>query len=489
MFCTSLIVLTFSCKKNLEILPSDAIVADRAITSVADLEQAMIGVYGSMGNTNVQYRTAGNADIIISSLMSDENYLPAENASGIGVNMYKWQISQDDQNAWANWGSSLVVTNPVTYTGSNYAVIDRVNRVLRVIDDIPATTNDEIVKKTRFRGELFALRAFCHFRVLKSYAENYEPQSLGVPYMESINDAPGKVKPSRLTVGETFAKIERDLEESKKYISNYGEVTRLSLNAVNALRARVFLFEKQWDKAAAAATEVINTVALATRAEFPGIWSDANSAEVIWKLKKDTDNDKIGLFYKPSSTVVEYAASLKLINSFNQADDIRFSTYIKIDNTRGAGKTPYLVNKYAHNATTAGLADIKLFRVAEMYLIRAEAYAESNTIANNFALASADLNTLRNARIQNYVPVTYSTKQELIDAVYWERFKELAFEGHRYFDLRRRNLAIDRNPIAPDDAGGTNSVRITSTERGYYLPIPGFEIRANENMVQNPLYK
>ncbi|WP_207536382.1 RagB/SusD family nutrient uptake outer membrane protein [Desertivirga arenae] len=478
-----------ACNKTLDILPTDTIVANVAIQTMSDLDQAVAGVYGTLGNTNVQYRTVGNADIILSSLMSDENYLPAENVSGNGVNMYKWLLHPDEQNTWANWGSSLTPTNPVIFTGSNYAVIDRANRVLRVIDAVPTTTNEELIRKARQKAELLTIRAFCHFRVLKSYAENYEPQSLGIPYMESINDAPGAVKPSRLTVGESFEKIESDLEAARSIYPSgtVTDVTRLSKLAVYALKARVFLYEKKWDSAAVAATEVINTIPLATRAQFPGIWTDANNSEVIWKLKKDVDNDRIGSFYRTSAGIVEYAASPKLVNLFDQAADIRFASYIKIDNTRGNNKSPYLVNKYAYNTTNVGLADLKLIRVAEMYLIRAEAYAESSNAPGGLALANSDLNALRSARIENYVPTSYN-KENLIDEIYQERFKELAFEGHRYFDLRRRSKEINRTPLAADDAGGSKTI-LKPTDKEYYLPIPGFELRANENMVQNPLYR
>lgn len=477
------------CNKILDIKPTDKIDASNAITSMTDLSQAVVGVYSVMGNTSVQYRTAGNADIVISSLMSDENYLPNENKSGNGVNTYRWFINPEDENTAGNWGSSKTPTNPVVFTGSNYAVIDRANRVLRVIDNIPTSNNSELTSRTNLKGELLALRAYCHFQVLKSYAENYEPQSLGIPYMEVINDAPGSVKPSRPSVAETFAKIERDLLEAKQLLTTSSDITRITPAAVSAILARVSLYEKKWDEAILYATEAINNKPLASRAEFPGIWTDVNDKEIIWKLKRESDNDKIGQFYRTSADVVEYAASLKLIASYNQSDDVRFSSYIRIDPTRGDGKTPNLVNKYVGgNNLVPGLADIKLFRIAEMFLIRAEAYTEKGA-ADNFLKASNDINTLRSARINNYTAVDYSDKTILINEIYLERFRELAFEGHRYFDLRRRSLTIDRNPIAADDAGGASSITLTASQRAYYLPIPGFELRANENMDQNPQYR
>jgi len=483
------LTLTSSCNKLLDIKPTDVIDADKAIVSMDDLKQATVGVYSIMGNTNVSYRTAGNADIILSSLMSDENYLPVENITGNGVNTYKWLISADDQNTWANWGSSVVTSNPVVFTGSNYAVIDRANRVLRVIESISENSVGDKQDKARIKGELLALRAHCHFQILKSYAESYEPQAMGVPYMESINDAPGKVKPSRLTVAETFQKIERDLAEAKSLIpKTFTDVTRITSNAVSAIQARVFLYEKKWSNAVESSSEVIAAVPLVDTVQFKSMWSDASTAEVVWKLKKETDNDKIGLFYR-TPTGVEYGAALKLVNAFDRNNDGRFSIYIESNNSRGINKAVNLVNKYNLNKTITGLADIKLYRVAEMYLIRAEAYAElSGSVANALTLGSHDLTTLRTIRMKHYTHIDYPTKDALISSVYTERFKELAFEGHRYFDLRRRNLDIDRKPIATDDNGG-ESIFLSPSKKEYFLPIPGFEMRANENMKQNPGYQ
>ena len=481
-----------SCNKLLDITPTDIIDAQKALVTMKDIRDAAAGAYSTMSNTSIQYKTAGNADIALSTWMSDENYLPMENISGNGANIHRWLINPDDQNTWVNWGSSVVTSNPVIFTGSNYAVIDRINRILRVIDDIPTLSTEDRVDKPRIKGELLALRAHCHFQILKSYSENYEPQALGVPYMHFINDAPGEVKPARLTVAETFAKIEHDLAEAKSLIpANFTDVTRINSRAVSAIQARVFLFEKKWGNAIQSATEVIQSIPLVDTIQFRKMWADSSNAEIAWKLKKDIDNDKIGQLYR-TTTAVEFAASPKLRQAFDYNNDGRYKIYIEYNTTRGNNKTPYLVNKYNLNKTTTGLADIKLYRVAEMYLIRAESYAElQSSLPDALHSASTDLTTLRKARMKHYNHFEYTTKDDLINEVYLERFKELAFEGHRYFDLRRRALPIKRAPLATDDNSGfTNSTaELKPSQQAYYLPIPGFELRANDNMVQNPIYR
>ncbi|RYG09320.1 MAG: RagB/SusD family nutrient uptake outer membrane protein, partial [Chitinophagaceae bacterium] len=144
-------------------------------------------------------------------------------------------------------------------------------------------------------------------------------------------------------------------------------------------------------------------------------------------------------------------------------------------------RSQYLVNKYIGGTSTApGLTDIKLFRTGEMYLIKAEAEAEST------GDAAGDLNALRNARINGYTNATFADKATLIAAILEERYKELAFEGHRFYDLKRRNLPVVR--LAADAVNASGAVTLPVTQAQYSLPLPALEISVNKNTVQNPGY-
>jgi hypothetical protein len=289
-------------------------------------------------------------------------------------------------------------------------------------------------------------------------------------------------KPARLSFEATIAKIKADFVAAKPLIpSSFNDRTRITKAAVSAMQARVALYEKNWDDAVAFSTEAINALPLATKTQFPLIWRDQSDAEVFWKLKRIAGDALLGGFYWDVRGFVLYAPSLKLVNQFDRVNDIRFPAYIRVDNNRGAGRVPNLVNKYA-GVATVNLADVKLYRTGEMFLIRSEAYAEKNMLTES----ANDLNTLRAARINNYTNQAFTSKTQLIDALMNERFKELAFEGHRYFDLRRRNL-----PIMRDQADAINTlgaVLLNPTDKGYIFPIPDSELRANPNMVQNPGY-
>lgn len=448
----------FACNKQLDLSPTDDIIdPERTFRNVADLNGGLLGAY-----TELTYNT-----IYSVSLVTDECTLPSENGTGGGVATYRWQIDPSSTTITASFGEY-------------YITIDRANRVLAAANRITAK-GDSIVLKQQYQGEALALRAYCHFQLLQSYAEAYEPAAMGVPFMDT-----SKIGfPARNTFGEVIAAIEKDLQTASTLIpADADDDTRITLPAVAAIRARVALYAKKWDDAITYSTEAINALPLADKGDFAGIWKDTKTSEVIWKLKQvaGSSDDLIGSIYF-NRRVALYVPSFELINLFDKANDVRYPAYIQFDDTRGSGNSEYLVNKYAGNSSgTRGLADIKLFRTGEMYLIRAEALAEKNRVADG----GTDLNDLRAARINGYTSETFTDKDALITAVYTERFKELAFEGQRMFDLRRRSLPVTRNP--EDAVNALGAVLLKPGQKGYVFPIPDAETKANKNMKQNPGY-
>ncbi|RFS21071.1 RagB/SusD family nutrient uptake outer membrane protein [Chitinophaga silvatica] len=442
-----------SCNKQLDLSPIDQIDPSKAFRNVADLNGGLLGAYAGLKNNTI-YNV---------SLITDECTRPTENNTGGGIATYRWQIHP----------SNTTVTSSFD---ENYIAIDRVNRVLSAINKVKVKADEEELRK-QYHGELLALRAYCHLELLRSYAETYEPQAMGIAYMDSSYIG----KPSRNSVAEVISFIERDLIAAKKLIpASFDDNSRITLTAVSAIQARAALYAKKWNDAITYATEAIDAIPLATSAQFPEIWKDNSQAEVIWKLKQVAGDDLIGNLYTNSGDVVLYAPSFELINLFDKTNDVRYKSYIN-DDPRAPGKSQYRVNKYK-GTTQANLADIKLFRTGEMYLIRAEAMAE----ATGVSAGTNDLNELRAIRINGYTNQTFVDKAALILAIYDERFKELAFEGHRMFDLRRRNLPVTRNPEDAINASG--AVLMNPGDKGYAFPIPDWETKANKNMKQNPAY-
>jgi len=451
----ALVLFGSACKKALDLAPTGSIDPSKAFQTVADLNTGALGVYASTGWESSTY---------VGSIMSDEARISPENR-GQGQFIHKWTHTSTDGDAARAWGSS-------------YAVIDRVNRILAVIDGVPSATPTETATKDRIKGEMLALRALSHFELWRWYAVRYNPTALAVPVMTTSVIG----SPARDLTSAVFALVEQDLVAAKGLIpTTFTDNTRMTRNAVAALQARVALYKGDWDNAITFSSEVITAVPLATRAQFPTIWTDAGNNEVLFKLKRVSG--QTNTLWQDLNGDVFYGVSLKLFNAYDRVNDIRFSSYVNQTN-RGVGKDSLLVKKYAGGTVGPFIADAKVIRVSEMYLIRAEAQAEKA----NLVAATADFNTLRAARIAG-VPTapTFANAAAAISEIYMERFRELPFEGHRYFDLKRRNLPIERDDL---DVGGSSSTFKTLSPSSflYLLPIPQAEIFANKSIEQNPGY-
>jgi hypothetical protein len=308
-------------------------------------------------------------------------------------------------------------------------------------------------------------------------------------------ETPDLLPQARITVAPYMAKLNADLVAAKALVpATNTDIARASRQAVTALQARVALYMKDYANAATFATEYIAALPLASKTNFPGIWKDLNNSEVAFKLTNTTTaGTRIGTLYRGTSAnsanigTVTWRPSQALLNSYDQVNDIRYAAYffeeplLKANSSRSLAAI--LINKYAGGAygtPTELLADGKVFRTGEMYLIRAEARAELNDLTG----AAADLNTLRAARINGYTDQSFSSKSDLITAIMNERFKELPFEGHRFFDAKRRNLPIIRLAVDAQN----NKITLESGNFRFLLPIPNSEIQANPLMVQNPGY-
>lgn len=452
----SLLILTASCTK-LDLVPTDSISPDKAFRNISDINLGVLGAYALIdGNT-----------IGVVSTVSDEATYPNENTVG-NNSAFRWLY---------NSASGSVTSQYST----GYIAIDRINRTIAGLDALELTGADATLG-ARYRGELLALRAYFHFELLQHFASSYQAGAMGVPYMKiSIISYP-----ARDNFEVVIAQAKADLVSAKALIpAAFNDKTRITKIAISAIQARVALYEKNWAEAITYSSEAIAAFPLATKTQFPGLWTDANDSEVIWKAKRvGTSDSRLGDFYfRQSGGIVLYAPAFKLIAEFDAVNDIRYPAYIKFDPTRtGLNQSLYLVNKYIGGTPAAkGLADIKLFRTGEMYLIRAEAEAEST------GDAAGDLNALRAARINGYVNANFADKATLITAIINERYKELAFEGHRFFDLKRRGLPVQR--LAADAVNANGVINLLPTQAQYSFPIPAEEIAINKQTKQNPGYQ
>lgn len=462
-----------SCEKVLDVEETDFIGGDIALKTVGNTEQGVIGAYAGM-NTEM--------GILFNSVVSDE-VKTAEFYNSATV--HEWTYGPND----------ISVRDQFTAIRLYYRVIDRVNRVLEalpVADSIKTTDNAAL--RARVKGEALFLRAFCHFELYRFYGDNYTPNGLAMEYAEKSGLTPAP----RITAEPYFAKLKADLTEAKTLLpASMADVYRANQVAVSGLQARIALYQMDWASAVTFATEYINALPLATRTQFPTIWTDANtSVETAFRLRRtNAIGGRIGSLYRGTSAsasaigTVTWAPTNELWNAYDQTNDVRFGAYLKNEPIlTAAGRPSRLVNKYAGTAygtPSENVADAKVFRTGEMYLIRAEAKAEQNDLLG----AAADLNALRAARISGSLPMVLVSKDAAITAILNERFLELAFEGHRFWDLKRRGLPITREGVIPTgDAPNANSTTLPAGNFRFLLPIPQAEIDANPVIQQNPGY-
>ncbi len=449
-----------SCKKDLDQQPTDTFSENNAFLTMGDVQQGANEVYG-------RYGTYAN-DMYVSALVSDEAKLGFDN-SGQGALTYRYQYSSD------NTSGGDVING----WGGYYRVIDQVNRVLPKIPTVTATASEE-PRRNILKGQLLAMRAIAHFGLLQSYSKNYDPADpRGVPVMLTSNPL---VKPARNTMGQVMTQIEADLAEARTLlpaVNGPADFTDTVMNRINvaAYQARIALYKRDYDQAITYATEVISSgiKPLVSGSQFEAIWTDDTDDEVLFRIRYATST-AIGGLWTTTGGQVYIAPSDKLVGTY-ASGDVRSSAYV---GTNASGNK--YVNKFFTSSRGGRVVDMKACRIAEMYLIRAEANARKAT--PDVAAGAADLNALRASRITGYTNETFSSATSLINAVMEERFKELAFEGFRFYDLKRNNLSVERSSSDASAAWQT----LPAGNFRFVLPIPNTEMLANPNMVQNDNY-
>lgn len=459
LLMTVLCFAAISCDSELSTSPFDAIDATSAFQSVTDLDQGALGAYGTISGQNIYS---------INALMTDELRRAATN-TGQGMQLFNHNLVSGDGTAAGAWNNA-------------YVAIDRINRVLAALETIEAATPAEQTLKDRIRGEMLGLRAYQHFdlfRVFASYnTAGTGVNALAVPYMVRSEIT----EPVRTPKTEFFQLMSSDIEASLILLTPAGFYSnqRLTVHAVNGLKARVALYTQDWPTAISASTSVINAIPVTPRADYLGLWDDSIQGEVIWKLRRASSADgTIALTERTGNDDIFFYVSNDLATKYNETDDVRFELFTRVDVTTVQNF------KYNQRAGEKNVSDIKMMRVSELRLIRAEAYARPGA-QQNLTLAAADVQAIRTARLTTPLPVNFASANDALTEILAERRLELALEGHRYFDLKRYGLGVMR--IASDVDGATASDELEADSPLFIFPIPQVEMFANQSMVQNPGY-
>lgn len=348
----------------------------------------------------------------------------------------------------------------------SYALIYMGNAALEGLED-SNTLNTEI--KEQLRGEVLFIRALTYFYLVNLFGN--------VPFATSTNYEENRIL-SRMPVSEVYEHITMDLIEAKALLgANYisGERTRANSSTVSALLSRIYLYSDQWNAAEMEASAVINNTSLYNlESEVANEFlKESTSAILQFKPKTEGGNTEEAItFIFESGPPPLVSLDPQLIEEM-EAGDKRQEFWI--GEVTDGNATWYYPNKYKYNTNTGTSMEYSIvFRLAEQYLIRAEARAR----LGNLLGALDDLNAIRNRA--GLINTIATTQNEILEAILQERIHELFSEfGHRWFDLRRFGLANEiLAPIKP----GWKPTNVL-------LPIPENELLMNPNLSpQNPGY-
>jgi hypothetical protein len=439
----SLYLIMDSCD-ILEVKPYDAIPAEEVLTTKKGLDGSIIGAYNALQSGSVSMDAIVFAD------------LAADNLIAIGTKAEYREINNNTIQSTNSYVSAL--------WGNSYEGINLVNYILDGIQGVKGISDEEL---NNYLGQCYFLRAFHYFNLVRYFGD--------IPLRDKpVYDAsPATLNIPLSTKNEIYELIISDLELAEQYFAGKGkgDVSFANEGAVKALLAKVYLYQKNWTNALAKANEVIAMGYSLEMTDYAAIFNETSvNKEIIFQIdfaeSADASNG-LNNWLTPYGRFEVAADSVNGIVKKFAPNDSRYNATIAFSTIKGSY---YNCNKYLDNVTRKD--NVIILRLAEMYLIKAEALNEIGYEADGEAFTA--LNTIRNrANLGSLSSTEISNQAAFRLAIEDERNFELAFEGNRLFDLRRMGRA---DAVLPDLPGGTLK------SAGWYFPIPQSEIDTNDGI-------
>jgi starch-binding outer membrane protein, SusD/RagB family len=428
-----------ACDSILEQNPPDRIPTEESITDARGARAALIGAYNAMTYTDGFYY--GSEFITFGDLS-------AENVVHVGIS-----------GTFAFVDGNQLRPNNGSVDGIWATIYDALNRVNIIIEKVPQVTDLEEAEKNQILGEAHALRALHLHNLTKLWGDI--PMPLVSP--TSVEEAS---QIARTPAAEVYTQIRADLAEAETLVTETSDATRVTTGFVDALQARVALYEADYGTAVAEADEVLSQ-GYELAEDFTTLFDaeGTDTPEDILKLVFTAEQFAWHGFYYISDDLGgegRVGPSQKLIDLYDPAD-VR-GTWSIFGDTEGEAsgfKFP----------TTIGAEDFHVIRLAEVLLIKAEALARQNDLVGA-------VDTYNPIRVRAGLPAhtlgdEVTTQSDVLAAIDLERQFELAFEGDRWPDLVRTGRAVELLGIP---------------EFQTLYPIPQTEIDVAPNVTQNPGY-
>jgi len=453
--------------------------SETAIRDEASAELALAGAYAGLRNGGDPHA------YILPSLMSN-----------LGQSSVSFAIP--GPTAYNNNNPIIDETDAMSAYQGMYAVINRSNWIIEKVAELEDELFSTPTRRTEIIGEAKTLRALAHFYVLRLWGEFYDISSgFGI----DVRTTPARSAEAfaRKTVAETYAAIIRDLDDAIATAPDLRAKFFANKNFAKGLKARILLYQGEYAVAAALAKEVIDDASgdFELTATFEEQFDNTSidilsTSEVLFGTKGDPVartffRNLWGFYVQATQSYIDLGATGSMMVA---GQDIAFdNTRISSQFEDRGGSFGWVANKFANRSEDYDM--IYHMRMAEVYLIHAEALARATNTVSADALASLNAIRIRAGAIttggdgfETY-PVAI-TLDEFLEAVRIEKSVELGSElGEEWFDLIRYDFA---------DGFGTgfqvsDFVPTATDPDKFILPISTVSIAAGGNLVvQNPGY-
>jgi hypothetical protein len=458
------------CKKSFDLLPSTSLPAEEAIQSEADLQLALNGVYEMI---TVDYGGYSSDYTLYADCTGGDVSSPNDN--GQITPFIKFEINQTHKSTDDMY---FALYEPIAFANMALAAAANLEQTAEVV---------------RLTGELKGIRAILHLSAASAYAQiptvsgtDLDAANSGIVIANEVY-APNQ-KFARATLNETYTFITEELKEVMGLLNTSAGKAKLvgGVNywAAEAALARAYLYLGKYQEAYNAAVDVINNggYKLFTHENFIASWKEEGADEVIFEVTNgdnyNVQRNSLGYYTNPDGYAeVGASAAMLVANAALSDNDIRKSAITERATANGAYKGYYTIKYMGKNGATNALYNNnpRVFRLAEMYLIAAEAAVKGGSTAIN---ADKYYNDLRRSR---YATGTYADATGVtIDQILEDRRVELFCEGHRMFDLKRNNKSVPNWNATQTKQPNDNKL---------VLPIPLSELDISAPLlVQNPGY-
>lgn len=476
----SVIVLA-SCSDFLDRNPTDRVAQDNVAT-LDDAENVVNGFYTRM-KRNIFYGTY----LMILGENRGDDFRPRLATGGYAA-IYNYEFTPTNNTYGDIWIRG-------------YNVLLNTNVFLNNWENVPASSTADIAKKNDLKGQALAVRALCHFELVKVYGYPHQKDdgaSMGVVLADRVINV-GEQQP-RATVKEIYDLIISDLTEALTLLAKDKNHGNFNYWGAKGLLARAYLYKGDYDNAYKHANEMLadaaNPYRLIPNANYKSSWANPDSDETMLELKVTTqsgldNNGGVDSWYYviwhgegfAGANLIPTDAWFSILDE--DPDDVRHSI---IRTTTLGGNNVRWLAKFPGNTgdNSSSLNNPMIIRLSEVYLIAAEAALKKSPA--DHGKADEYLNAIR--KRANPAATDVIATEELILK---ERRKELIGEGHRYYDLGRLGYTVDRSAADNKLPSGTKYLVVDPWNRGgdqhqVILPISQSQRSANPAALQNPGY-